>query len=195
MATVTPPSQTLLQSSRESGGRDSALPSLSWRSAPGCLRKRTRSLSTRSQHARVSQETRRRMSVRRPQQRGEVLIARYRWETNQSHMARIATEARSRTTAQWISDHVGPQRKYKPPRRKGLRRRLLTLDMKVSCWPFLPADVRACRNWPIPKGQHQQGGRRQVLVARKWEAIILAPSLYRISGMDASDQKVAERKA
>ena len=30
---------------------------------------------------------------------GEVLIARYIWETNQPHMARIATESRSRTTA------------------------------------------------------------------------------------------------
>ena len=40
-------------------------------------------------------------------------------------MTQVATEARSRATAQWITDHVGPQRKYKPPEVKGLRRKLL----------------------------------------------------------------------
>ena len=39
-----------------------------------------------------------------------------------SHMTRVSTQARSRSTAQWISDHVGPQRKYSPPRGKGVKR-------------------------------------------------------------------------
>ena len=43
-----------------------------------------------------------------------------RWE------ARVATEDRSRTTTEWISSHTGdPRRKYRAPRGKGLRRRLL----------------------------------------------------------------------
>ena len=33
----------------------------------------------------------------------------YRWETSLSHMTRVATEARSRATAQWIADHVEPE--------------------------------------------------------------------------------------
>ena len=39
----------------------------------------------------------------------------YRWESSLSHMTRVAAEARSHSAAQWISDHVGPQRKYRPP--------------------------------------------------------------------------------
>ena len=39
----------------------------------------------------------------------------YRWESSLSHMTRVAAEARSRSTAQRISDRVGPQRKYSPP--------------------------------------------------------------------------------
>lgn len=43
-----------------------------------------------------------------------------RWETGLSHMARVATEARSRATAQWISEHVGPEQNYRPPSRRQL---------------------------------------------------------------------------
>ena len=32
----------------------------------------------------------------------------YRWEASLSHMTRVSTEARSRSAAQWIRDHVGP---------------------------------------------------------------------------------------
>ena len=31
----------------------------------------------------------------------------YRWETSLTHMTRVATEARTRSTAQWIADHAG----------------------------------------------------------------------------------------
>ena len=47
----------------------------------------------------------------------------YRWETSLSHMAKAATEAWFRPTAQWVSDHVDPERKYRPPSGKGLRRK------------------------------------------------------------------------
>ena len=40
-------------------------------------------------------------------------------------MARVATEAQSRSVTQWIGDHVGPKRRYKPPRREGLSRKPL----------------------------------------------------------------------
>ena len=45
----------------------------------------------------------------------------HRWETGLSHMTRVATEARSRSTAQWISGRVGPRRKYKPPSGRDLK--------------------------------------------------------------------------
>lgn len=48
----------------------------------------------------------------------------YRWETSLSCMTRAATEVRSQSTAQWTTDHVGPQSKYRPPRGKGLKRKL-----------------------------------------------------------------------
>ena len=49
-----------------------------------------------------------------------------RWETSLSHMARVATEARSRRTKQWISERLGdPRRKYRPPPGRGVKRRLL----------------------------------------------------------------------
>ena len=40
-------------------------------------------------------------------------------------MTRTATEARSRATAGWISEHVGAQHRYRPPPGRGLRRQHL----------------------------------------------------------------------
>ena len=49
-----------------------------------------------------------------------------RWGTSLSHMARVATGNRSRMTAGWISSRTGdPRRRYRPPRGRGLRHRLL----------------------------------------------------------------------
>ena len=39
-----------------------------------------------------------------------------------SYMTRTATEARSQATAEWISSRIGVRR-YRPPPRRGLRRR------------------------------------------------------------------------
>ena len=48
-------------------------------------------------------------------------------ESSLLHLSRLATERRSRVTAQWMSEHVRPERRYRPPagpvlRRKALRR-------------------------------------------------------------------------
>ena len=37
-------------------------------------------------------------------------------------MTRVVTEPRSRSTAQWTTDHVRPQRKHRPSRGKGVKR-------------------------------------------------------------------------
>ena len=42
----------------------------------------------------------------------------YAAETSLSHM----TEARPRETAGWVSEHVRPERRYRPPPGRGLRR-------------------------------------------------------------------------
>ena len=46
-------------------------------------------------------------------------------EASLSYMTRTATEARSRATAEWITDHVRAERRYRPPPRGGPRRRQL----------------------------------------------------------------------
>lgn len=55
----------------------------------------------------------------------------HRWETSLSHMARVATEARARTVAQWIAERTeDPRREYHSPPGKGLRHRLLRWTSK-----------------------------------------------------------------
>ena len=49
----------------------------------------------------------------------------YRWEHSLSYMTRAFAETKNRTTAQWIADHVKPERKYSPPPGKDVRRKQL----------------------------------------------------------------------
>ena len=46
-------------------------------------------------------------------------------EASLTHLSRLAMERRSRATAQWISEHVRPERRYRPPAGPGLRREAL----------------------------------------------------------------------
>ena len=55
----------------------------------------------------------------------------YVGETSLSHMTRVATEARSRETAEWISEHVRPERRYSPPPGRGLRQPQLRRVRKI----------------------------------------------------------------
>ena len=49
-----------------------------------------------------------------------------RWQTNITHITRIATENKTQKTKQWISEHLGdPKRKYRVPLGKGVRRQIL----------------------------------------------------------------------
>ena len=47
-----------------------------------------------------------------------------------AHMTRVATEARSKATTDWITEHVRPGRRYRPPR-KGVRRTQLRRAKKT----------------------------------------------------------------
>ena len=51
-------------------------------------------------------------------------------EASLSHMARSATEARSHASAEWIASHVRPERRYRPPPERGLRRQHLRSTRK-----------------------------------------------------------------
>ena len=53
---------------------------------------------------------------------GERLPEGYAEETSLAHMTRVATEARSRATTDWIADHVRPGRRYRLPPGRGVRR-------------------------------------------------------------------------
>ena len=53
---------------------------------------------------------------------GERLPEGYAVETSLAHMTRVATEARSSATREWIEEHVRPVRRYRPPPGKGIRR-------------------------------------------------------------------------
>ena len=57
----------------------------------------------------------------------------YAEETSLAHMTRVATEARSRATTEWIADHVRPGRRYRPPPGKGVRRTQLMSRPRPSC--------------------------------------------------------------
>ena len=52
-----------------------------------------------------------------------------RWGTSSSHMSRVASEARSRTAAEWIAGRIGARR-YRPPPGRGLRRQHLRRERK-----------------------------------------------------------------
>ena len=67
-----------------------------------------------------SSATRRPTNTRRPQPKVEgpdsEVPDECRWQTSLSHMTRVATEARSRTAAQWIADRLGdPRESIGPP--------------------------------------------------------------------------------
>ena len=48
-----------------------------------------------------------------------------RWEASLSHLSRVTSANRSRETAQWIPEHVRPERRHRPPSGTGLPRRAL----------------------------------------------------------------------
>ena len=52
----------------------------------------------------------------------EAISEGYAAETSLSRMTRVATEARSKDTREWITAHVRPERRYRPPPGGGLRR-------------------------------------------------------------------------
>ena len=77
----------------------------------------------------------------------------HRWETSLSHMTRVATEARSRTAAQWIADRLGNPGESTDPPWERAQTQAPPKDAKVSGRALLPAAVRTRRHCPLPEGQ------------------------------------------
>ena len=48
-----------------------------------------------------------------------------------SHMTRVTTEKRTRETKEWISRHVRPERRYRPPPGRGIKRAQLRRARKT----------------------------------------------------------------
>ena len=76
----------------------------------------------------------------------------YAAETSLSHMTRVATEARSKETREWITAHVRPERRYRPPPGRGLKRPPLRRARKT-----LAGRYRGTR----PRGRIGNGSERQ----------------------------------
>ena len=134
-------------SGRTTSGEDSALQSPPLKSTAGCFQEATRLPSTGSHLIMEFQSTRERMSTRRLQPTGERPRARPQTSTagkiSLSHMAGVATEARSRLTAQRISDHVKPKKSTSPPAGKAPGESS-TAEHEAGHQPLLSAPVRTC---------------------------------------------------
>ena len=118
------PRPPLTESRRTTSALASA--SLPWRSAPESWTETMRLSSTGHGPPRTtgSPATRGWTSVPRLPPRERFPATRSQTNTDgrpASHMSRVPAESRSRATAQWISNHVGPERGYRGPPGRGLR--------------------------------------------------------------------------
>ena len=93
-------------------------------------------------------------------------------------MTRVATEARSGETAEWISKHVRPERRHRPrsppsPAQTGEE------DPRR---PLLPAPIWSCGDRGPPSAVWDDGHER-VLVVRQRRAPVTAPSFHQVQGV------------
>ena len=111
----------------------------------------------------------------------------YAEETSLTHMTRVATETRSKTTTDWITEHVRPRRRYRPLPGKSVRRTQLRRVKKT----LLPATVRPCGdgNPPPPLRQDRHAG---LLVVRQRRAPVQASSFHEGPGMAPPNQEAME---
>ena len=141
----------------------------------------------------------------------ERLLEGYAEETSLAHMTRVATEARSRATTDWITGHVRSGRRYRPPPGKGDRRTQLRRVKKTLAGRYYQllsghaetgthrhrfgrADTPAC--WWCASGEPQSrhhlvrgarhGDRRRGgygrTSGRPWDGVGQGPRRYTICG-------------
>ena len=110
---------------------------------------------------------------------GERLLEGYAEETSLAYMTRVATEARSKATRDWITDHVRPGRRYRPPPGKGVRRTQLRRVKKT----------RGDGNPPPPLRQDRVAS---LLVVCQRRAPVQASSLHEVPGVATADEEAME---
>ena len=95
----------------------------------------------------------------------------YAAEASLSHMTRVATEARSKETAEWITADVQPERRYRPPPGRGLRRPPLRRAKKTlaGCYYSTSSYRGMQRRVPTGNGLERHG---RLLVVHGWGAAV-----------------------
>ena len=121
---------------------------------------------------------------------GEELPEGYAGETSLAHMTRVTTEARSRATTDWITEHVRPGRRYRPPPGKGVRRTQLRSVKKTL----------AGRYYQLLSGHAEMGTHRHRFGRTDTPACWCASGepqsrhhlLYEVPGMATADEEAME---
>ena len=89
---------------------------------------------------------------------GEAIPEGFTTETSLSYMTRVATEARARETTEWITAHVRPERRYRPPPGERPQTTATSAGQKDPRGTLLPAPIGACGDGYTPetvrKGRH-----------------------------------------
>ena len=111
-------------------------------------------------------------------------------ETSLSHMTRVAAEARSRETAEWISEHVRAERLYNHPPGTRPPPPPAPQGEEDPRRPLLPALIWPCGDRDLPPAG-QEGGHERVLVCQR-RAPVAAPPLYTVPGVGPAGQEDVE---
>ena len=105
----------------------------------------------------------------------------YRKETSLSHMTRVATEARSRETAEWITGRVRAERRHRSPSGRGLHRPQLRRVRKTLAGRYYQLLAGSCGD-RVPLAADKKDGHERVLVVRQRRAPVAA-SLHPVPGV------------
>lgn len=102
-----------------------------------------------------------------------------RWEASLSHLSQVATETRSGATSRWISEHVRPERRYRPPAQasEGMH-----YDRSGSHWPAgISVRTRSDRLLsPREDDGPSQQGVSQVPVVQVRQEVVATSSFRRV---------------
>jgi hypothetical protein len=115
----------------------------------------------------------------------------YAAETSLSHMTRVATEARSKETREWITAHVRPERRYRPPPGRGLRRPPLRRARKTLAGRYYQLLIGACGDGDTPETVRKDRHGR-VLVVYEWRAAVEASPVHAVRVVDGAEAQIVE---
>ena len=108
------------------------------------------------------------------------------------HSLACATEARSRETAEWISEHERAERRYRSPSGRGLRRSQLRRLRKMLAGRYCQLLASHAATGFYPLRADKKDGHERVLGVRQWRAPVAAQPLYTVSGVGPARQEDVE---